>query len=567
MILNFFAVDNKNKYLQQTTHIQTKAYNSILFQYKDLSEVIYTGLLRFTKVDEKLFNISKKSKIEQAQIRQKLYLQTINRFNTLKKRNIISINYILPDNTVFLKMINPLDYGNKVSDKRETLKYVQEHKVPISSYEIGKFGSGYRFVYPIIKNNIYLGLISLTFSEEAITESLMKQYDVLSNFIIKKENFDEDYLKNSNIYKDAHFSGFVHNKNILEDLKNESKKKIVDMKPSYEVSKKLYELGQQTKSSSIFVNEKDSIVTIIPIYHTISKKYEGFISIISKGETINLLNNNYYTILFLFIFLYLSVMLLFLQQKIKTILDKELTQEIIKKDQQLLEQAKMAQMGEMIGNIAHQWRQPLSAISTIASGLKLNYEFGMLQEDDIPKNMDLIVDNTKYLSKTIDTFRDFIKEKRVEKEVIIQDRIEESLKIIQASLENNHIKLIKNIDYQTPVKYRMIPEELAQVIINILNNAKDAIIHKKIKDGWIKISLIIKDNKILITIEDNAKGIDEENLIKIFDPYFTTKHQSQGTGLGLYMSKTIIEKHLGGKLIVENSENGAVFTIELHKKD
>ena len=107
MILNFFAVDNKNKYLQQTTHIQTKAYNSVLFQYKDLSEVIYTGLLRFTKVDEKLFNISNKSKKEQAQIRQKLYLQTINRFNTLKKRNIISINYILPDNTIFLKMVKP----------------------------------------------------------------------------------------------------------------------------------------------------------------------------------------------------------------------------------------------------------------------------------------------------------------------------------------------------------------------------------------------------------------------------------------------------------------------------
>ncbi|WP_321469082.1 HAMP domain-containing sensor histidine kinase [Halarcobacter sp.] len=463
-------------------------------------------------------------------------------------------------------MVNPLDFDRKTSNKRETLKYVQQHKVPTSSYEIGKFGSGYRFVYPIIKNNIYLGLISLTFSEEAITKSLMKQYDVLSNFIIKKDIFDKDFLKNNKSYKDAHFAGFIHNKTILEDLKLESKKKIIDIKPSYEISKKLYELGQKKEASSIFVNEKDSIVTVIPIYHNISNMYEGFVSIISKGETINLLNTNYYTILFLFIFLYLSVMLLFLQQKIKAVLDKELTKQMIKKDQQLLEQAKMAQMGEMIGNIAHQWRQPLSAISTIASGIKLNHEFGMLQENDIPKNMDLIVDNTKYLSKTIDTFRDFIKEKRVEKEVIIQDRIEESLKIIQASLENNHIKLIKNIDYQTPIKYKMIPEELAQVLINILNNAKDAIIHKKIEDSWIKISLIIKSNKILITIEDNAKGIEEVNIAKIFDPYFTTKHQSQGTGLGLYMSKTIIEKHLGGSLSVKNSENGALFTIELYRQ-
>ena len=150
---------------------------------------------------------------------------------------------------------------------------------------------------------------------------------------------------------------------------------------------------------------------------------------------------------------------MFLQEKIKVLRDKELTLDMIKKDQQLLEQAKMAQMGEMIGNIAHQWRQPLSAISTIASGTKLNQEFGILKKEDIPKNMDLIVENTKYLSQTIDTFRDFIKERREEKEIIIQDKIDESLKIVQATLDNNHIKLIKNIDYENIISIFMISED------------------------------------------------------------------------------------------------------------
>ena len=563
LVLDFIANDNRNKFLLQTTNSYNKAYNSVLYQYKELSEVIFTGLLKFTKVEDKLFNLESKSQFVKDKIRKELYLQTINRFNSLKNKKIISINYILPDNTVFLKMLNPLDYGEKISSKREIIEYVQKNKSPAFSHEIGSNGSGYRFAYPIIKNGIYLGLMSITFSEESITSALMNQYDVLSNFILSAAQFNKEFLKNSDIYQKAHIKGFLHNKSILKNLKESTKKSMQEIRPSKEISIKLYDLGQQKKPSSIFVNEKNSIVTIIPVYHTISNKYEGFISIISEGTTINLLNNNYYTILFLFIFLYATVILLFLQQKIKNIKDMELTQKMLKKDQQLLEQAKMAQMGEMIGNIAHQWRQPLSAISTIASGLKLNHEFGLLQEGDIPKNMDMIVENTKYLSNTIDTFRDFIKEKRVEKDVMVQTKIDESLKIVKATLENNHIKIIKDIDYDRPVFMRMIPEELSQVIINILNNAKDAIIQREIKEGWVKITQTSSEEIVTIEIEDNAKGISEDIINKIFDPYFTTKHQFQGTGLGLYMSKTIVEKHLKGTIKVQNGKDGAKFIIEM----
>jgi signal transduction histidine kinase len=519
-------------------------------------------LLKFTEIEEKLFEIEKKSEEEKDKIRRTLYIQTKSRFNSLKNKKLINIEYILPNNIIFLKMEDPLNYGNTVNSKKETVKYVQKNKKPTYSYEIEDFSSGYSFTYPIMRGNSYLGVIAITFSEEAITSSLMNQYDVLSNFILKNL-FDKEFLEKSNIYQKAHFDGFIHNKNVLKDLKISTKKKVQDIKPSKDVSKLLYYLGQKQDASSVFIDDKNYIVTIIPVYHTILNTYEGFISIISKGTAISIINNNYFTILFLFIFLYLTVTLLFLQEKIKVLRDKELTLTMIKKDQQLLEQAKMAQMGEMIGNIAHQWRQPLSAISTIASGTKLNQEFGILKKDDIPKNMDLIVENTKYLSQTIDTFRDFIKERREEKEVIIQDKIDESLKIVQATLDNSHIKLIKNIDYENIISTVMISEDLSQVIINILNNAKDAILIKNIEDGWIKISQKTQNKKVIIEIEDNAGGIKEDILPKIFDPYFTTKHQFQGTGLGLYMSKIIIEKHLKGNIKVKNTENGALFTIEL----
>ncbi|WP_128981258.1 sensor histidine kinase [Halarcobacter ebronensis] len=561
LALNFIVKDSKDKFLEQTTLNYEKAYNSVLSQYKELSEVIFTGLLRFTRIDEKLLDIQSKNIEEKNSIRKELYLQTISRFNSLEKKHIISINYILPDNTIFLKMVDPLDYGMELSSKRETINFVLKNKIPTYSYEIGKYGSGYRFAYPIIKNDTFLGIISLTFSERAITSSLMNQYEVFSNFIIYNKDFDKEFLNYTNTYQRAHFDNFLHRKEVLEDLKEYSQKNINQIKPSEDISKVLYEKGERKEASSIFIDEKDSIVTIIPIHHLLTKEYLGFISLISKGSTINLINSNHYTILALLIILYFSLTLLFLQQRIKILKDKSLNEEMLKKDQQLLEQAKMAQMGEMIGNIAHQWRQPLSAISTVASGVKLNYEYGILNQDDISKNMDIIVENTKYLSKTIDTFRDFIKEKRVEKEVFIQEKIEESLKIVQSSLENNHIKLIKEIDYNNPVLIHMISEELSQVIINIINNAKDAIIINQIKEGWIKISQYSNEKECYIYIEDNAGGIEESLISKIFDPYFTTKHQSQGTGLGLYMSKIIIEKHLHGKIVVSNIKDGALFKI------
>ena len=236
------------------------------------------------------------------------------------------------------------------------------------------------------------------------------------------------------------------------------------------------------------------------------------------------------------------------------------------KDKMLFEQSKMAQMGDMIGNIAHQWRQPLSVISSAASGIKLNAEFDMLKVEDIPESMDAIVRSTKYLSQTIDTFRDFIKEKKELKEVIVQERIDYTLKILSASLENNYIKLIKNINYNDPIKVDIIVGELSQVLINIINNAKDILKEKQKDNSWIKLELKKEKSKAILTIEDNGGGIPKDILPKIFDPYFTTKHESQGTGLGLYMSYNIICKSLKGKLYAKNTQDGAKFFIELPLK-
>ena len=247
-----------------------------------------------------------------------------------------------------------------------------------------------------------------------------------------------------------------------------------------------------------------------------------------------------------------------LEDRIKKEIEKNRIQEM-----QLLEQSKFAQMGEMIGNIAHQWRQPLSVISVISSGLQFQIQNNSFNSDEALKQLDTLNTNVQYLSQTIDQFRDFIKEKREEKIIIVQERIDQVLEIVDATFKNHFITIKKDMNYDKPIAIKVVLGELSQVVINILNNAKDAHLNNDLEDKWVKISCYEKNNMAIITIEDNAGGIPKDIIPKIFDPYFTTKHKSQGTGIGLYMCRTIIERNLHGKLYAQNTKNGAKFFIEI----
>jgi PAS domain S-box-containing protein len=232
---------------------------------------------------------------------------------------------------------------------------------------------------------------------------------------------------------------------------------------------------------------------------------------------------------------------------------------------QLLEQSKNASMGEMIGNIAHQWRQPLSAITSTASALKLSDQLSIIEENEIVEKMDSVIEKARYLSETIDTFRNFLKENNnAFGEFNLEDTLTKSLNIVGTAMKDSHIKLITDeIDQMNKTPFVGNESELSQVIINILNNAKDILKEKKVKEPWVKIVLNKCEEESCFTIEDNGGGIPDDVMPRIFDPYFTTKHQSQGTGLGLHMSYRIVTESFKGKLSVENTKNGAKFFISL----
>ncbi len=213
---------------------------------------------------------------------------------------------------------------------------------------------------------------------------------------------------------------------------------------------------------------------------------------------------------------------------------------------------KLASMGEMISNIAHQWRQPLSVISTIATGTKLQKEVNSLKDEDLIENMDLINKNAQYLSKTIDDFRNFINDNRTIQFYSLSETISNFTNIIYSSIKDKNIKLILDLDNNIVVEGN--PNQLIQCLINIFNNSKDALQEKNPDESLFFISSQKEDNKIILKIRDNAGGIPENILSKIYEPYFTTKHQSQGTGLGLHMTYRLITESMCGKIDASNIE-------------
>ncbi len=222
---------------------------------------------------------------------------------------------------------------------------------------------------------------------------------------------------------------------------------------------------------------------------------------------------------------------------------------IKQKEKKYYQESKINSIEDILANIAHQWRQPLNSISTVASGLKMKQELNILKEPELNDNLVHIVNLTQHLSKTIDDFRTFFIKDKKKTRFEIEPIIKKALNIVELVLEEKRIQVEIICDLLTINSYE---NELTQVILIILNNAKDAFI-KDFDNKLILISAHLINSNLIIKIKDNAGGIPSDIINNIFEPYFTTKHQSQGTGIGLYIANEIIIKHMEGSFIAKNT--------------
>ena len=234
------------------------------------------------------------------------------------------------------------------------------------------------------------------------------------------------------------------------------------------------------------------------------------------------------------------------------------------KDELMIVQSRYAAMGEMIGMIAHQWRQPISAIAMDVNNMLVDIELDDIDMEEFKNNLEGILEQTKHLSNTIDDFRNFFKPDKEKEDVELAKVMEDALKIIGKSLQNNNITVL--YENNSTSVFHLYSRELLQVFLNLLSNAKDALLEKDAKEKVITIRIDEEESFAKITICDNGGGIKDGIIHKIFEPYFSTKKQKQGTGLGLYMSKIIVNKHLYGSIEAYNKQEGACFVVQLFKE-
>jgi signal transduction histidine kinase len=245
-----------------------------------------------------------------------------------------------------------------------------------------------------------------------------------------------------------------------------------------------------------------------------------------------------------------------LESKIEEKIRKNAEQEKL-----LFRQARYAQMGEMLSMIAHQWRQPLNTISVTTATLQAHVEMDRYEKPLFQDKIKTISGSVEHLSATIDDFRNFFKPDKDKEEIPFSQIVQNALDLTLASMEKKHI--IVKTTYQCDCCIFSYPNEIIHVVLNLIKNAEDALLAKDILQPEIIIHTYGKEDMAVMEIEDNAGGIEESIIEKIFDPYFTTKENSDGTGLGLYMSKIIIEDHCHGKIEMKNGEKGALFRLLL----
>jgi len=530
------------------------------------------------------------------QLRDKLYDLLELKYKRLVQRGVLQYHFVFPNNRPFLRFHKRSKYGDDLSNIRLDFKQVNETKKIIRGFAQGRTSHAFRNVYPIFgKNEKYLGAIEISFSSEYLQDNLTHVSNIHTHFLVNKNIFDSKawerddlIIKYMKSIEDENHMISISKSHTKDEYIRLMQEKIQNIKD--DISKNI-PLGKEFAIYFIKKDKSIEVISYLPIRNNINNQVVAWIVSYEKDKFINITLTNtlyiriilFFILLILFYFIYKTLLQKYSLQEIvelktndlkelnenleqKIIIEVEKSKEI---ESKLFHSDKMVSMGEMIGNIAHQWRQPLSAISTGATGMLVQKEYGLLSDEEFSITCNTINKHAQYLSQTIDDFRNYIKGDREKVTFTLRSDIDSFLHLIEGSLKQEEISLIVDIDEK--ISINGYPNELVQCFINIYNNAKDAFTENSVENKYIFIKSKLDKNNLQIIIQDNAQGIPYDIINKVFEPYFTTKHQTQGTGLGLHMTYTLIVEGMKGNIEVHNTtfnyENndyiGAKFIISL----
>lgn len=589
----------KEAILHETTRDILRDYNVIYNNQKKLASQFFDIEIN----SEEVLSIFSRYKHNKDKAREDLKNYLIPIYGRLQKYNLRQLHFHLPNNESFLRMHRLNRYGDDLTDVRSTVAFVNKYKRAIDGFEQGRIYSGYRYLFPIWYKNDYLGSVEISFSAAAMVESIMDTYKVIAQFLIKEDITNNKVFKNEKSkFSESPVDGYFFEKEVYERVK----KRFDDFCLKC-LNKDEYK--QRIENKEVFSIESHSdkikIITIIPIINPITNKVVSVITIFTPRDEIIQIENSFLifkilvSILIFFILLAFYVQVIskkILQKKDREIRDKNLAleninskleklvalrtqelkelnmyledrvkEEIAKNEdmnKMMIAQSRNAAMGEMISMIAHQWRQPLGVISMNVNSILINIDINELSSESLKKELHTILEQISYLSQTIEDFRNFFKPNKEKEKFNFHDVFQDCKYILGKKLDNNSVKII--IDNSDDDEIYTYSRELLQVYLNLIKNSSEVLVENNSHENRnIFIKTYKSDGFFFLEVCDNGGGIPEDIKDRIFEPYFSTKDEKNGTGLGLYMSKIIVEKHLNGKIYFENRDNGVCFIIEI----
>lgn len=550
--INNFLISNKQLYATQ--------YHTIYDNFNKLSQNSFYGIVNKPEIYNFVKYAYKKDKENQAIYRKQLYDKLISDYNRLLGYKFYQVHFHFPDNTSFLRMHKPDVFGDDLSNYRFSVSEVNKNLKPVDGYEIGKIVDGFRFVYPLFDDKLFhIGSVELSVSSDFFEKNFENNFNVDSHFLIKKS------IAEYKIYREYLNEFKTSNENEKYLYKEDNKEFIHYSSKNFYTEDEKELISSKMQNSQMFslykkLDGKYLAISFLPIKNVENEINSAYMVLYKNSDYIEQVMHNYYKMLFI-LFLFILIYFFYINYRYRKIQAEK------NKDYILSQQTKMAALGEMIQNISHQWRQPLSVISVLASGLKLKKECNILEDKELIENLNAILKNTNYLSNTIEDFRNYFEGNLEKKRFNLKDIVNQCILMFKEEISSKNVILIENLN---DIELFTYESELKQVIINLLKNAKDFT-----NEGLIIVSIYEKKEHIIIEIQDSAGGIPKSIIKKIFDPYFTTKHNSNGVGLGLFSAYEIINKKLKGNISVENKEftyyfnsyKGACFSIILDRKN
>ncbi len=564
--------------LQNHIHKLKNHYQVLMNQQQITADIAYNSTIQNKRVISILSQALKtKDVAKKDKLRDELYLLLDNKYKQLVQRGVLQYHFVFPNNRPFLRFHKKAKFGDDLTNIRLDFKRVNETKNVIRGFAQGRTAHAFRNVYPIFdSNHKHLGAVEVSFTSEYLQDNLTHVSNIHTHFLVNKNIFDSKawerddlVVKYTKSLENDQYMISMPKSHTKEEYTELLQQKINSIKES--ISHNI-PLGKEFAIYFVQKNKNIEVISFLPIQNNTNKKVVAWVVSYEKDDFINITLTNTFNIriilfmilLILFYFIYKTLMQKYILEDIverKTNDLKELNENLEQKivievekskeiESKLFHSDKMVSMGEMIGNIAHQWRQPLSAISTGATGMLVQKEYDLLSDEDFITTCNNINKHAQYLSQTIEDFRNYIKGDRERVIFTLKSDIDSFLHLIEGSLRQEEISIILDIDENISIDG--YPNELVQCFINIYNNSKDAFIENKVSDKHLFISSKQNKDSIQIILQDNAKGIPEDIIGKIFEPYFTTKHKMQGTGLGLHMTYTLIVEGMNGHIEVNN---------------